>query len=257
MFDSSHADPFTAGGRSAAAGQSDQRLITIRGLLAKAESTEFQAEADAFLAKATELMARYAIDETEVWALAKRGERERPGRIAIRLLAPYTPQKSLMVAAVAGAFGCEAVGERVESGEVVVVVGFPADLRVVEALVTSLLVQAGAAMGRQRIPGTGSQVAAWRRSFLMGFATRVRDRLQAEVATVAAERSPTGSTVALARIERADEVRAAVRAEFPRVRTVRVSLGSSASGRQAGDAAGARADLGRPRVSAPVAIGHG
>ena len=42
---------------------SDSRLATIRGLLAKAEATEFAAEAEAFTAKASELMARYSLDE--------------------------------------------------------------------------------------------------------------------------------------------------------------------------------------------------
>ena len=43
--------------------EGDSRLITIRNLLAKAEATSFPAEAEAFTAKASELMARYAIDE--------------------------------------------------------------------------------------------------------------------------------------------------------------------------------------------------
>jgi hypothetical protein len=41
-------------------------LATVRGLLAKAESTEFEAERDAFRAKADELMVRYAISKYDL-----------------------------------------------------------------------------------------------------------------------------------------------------------------------------------------------
>ena len=37
----------------------DRRLATIRGLLAKAEASEFPEEAEAFFNKASELIARY------------------------------------------------------------------------------------------------------------------------------------------------------------------------------------------------------
>ncbi|MDP9441581.1 MAG: DUF2786 domain-containing protein, partial [Actinomycetota bacterium] len=41
----------------------DRILSRVRALLAKAESTEFAPEAEAFTEKAQELMARYAIDD--------------------------------------------------------------------------------------------------------------------------------------------------------------------------------------------------
>ncbi len=67
---SSHASGSTdAGPRNGARSvDGDARLTTIRNLLAKAEATTFPAEAEAFTAKATELMARHRIDEALVWA---------------------------------------------------------------------------------------------------------------------------------------------------------------------------------------------
>jgi len=41
---------------------SEAMIDKIRGLLAKAESTEFEGEADLLLKKAAELMAKYRID---------------------------------------------------------------------------------------------------------------------------------------------------------------------------------------------------
>ena len=46
----------------------DRRLSTIRALLAKAEATEYPDEAEAFFAKASELISRWAIDEAMLWA---------------------------------------------------------------------------------------------------------------------------------------------------------------------------------------------
>ena len=62
----------------------DRRLATIRGLLAKAEATEFPEEAEAFFNKASELIARYAISEALIWASTSRG-REHPDELRLDL----------------------------------------------------------------------------------------------------------------------------------------------------------------------------
>lgn len=47
----------------------DEKLANkIRGLLRKAEATQFEEEADAFLRKAQELMMTHGIDEERLWA---------------------------------------------------------------------------------------------------------------------------------------------------------------------------------------------
>ena len=74
----------------------DPVLLKVRALLAQAESTTFEAEAEAFTAKAQELMARHAIDAALLWSTAERGER--PSTIRIPIDDPYVDIKSLPAA---------------------------------------------------------------------------------------------------------------------------------------------------------------
>ena len=63
---------------SARTRQRDQ-LVLIRALLAKAEATDFPEEAELFTAKATELIAKFSIDEALLWSASDSGESRRPG----------------------------------------------------------------------------------------------------------------------------------------------------------------------------------
>ena len=83
-------------------------LDKVRALLAKAESTTFDAEAEAFTAKAQELMARHRIDR----AVFDVGGRQRPEEPASRRFGvgdPYADAKAMLLANVADANGCRAV----------------------------------------------------------------------------------------------------------------------------------------------------
>ena len=248
---------------------SDARLETIRGLLAKAEATTFPAEAEAFVKKATELMARYAIDEAMLWDAVDSG-REPPDQVTLTLMRPFTGQKAILVGGVAQAFGCRAIRHGAPKGareEKISIIGFPSDLSLVETLVTSLFVQLTTALTSDSSAptnGTASQVAGWRRSFITGFASAVVQRIEAsreaakretdgaaaatrDTTSQTASGKPTRSTdVVLA--ARNDEVDADFRRRFPNVRTTRVSAGTSRSGITAGEAAGRKADIGSSRL---------
>lgn len=253
----------------------DRRLATIRSLLAKAEATEFPEEAEAFFAKASELIARYAIDEALVWSAT--GTSTTPEEVRLVIHAPYLAQKAVLVHAVAAAHGCAAV--RLLSGpghrtEVVSVVGFPSDLRWVETLVTSLLVQLTSAMLARCPQGlTPSGSAGWRRSFIMGFADEVDARLRADREAAAREADASGAgvgtgsgasagsgapaSVALVLAERSEEVQVEFRRRFPHVRSSWASRGSSADGHRAGRQAGREASLGRDAVGGRRSLGRG
>ena len=88
-------------------------LDKVRALLAKAESTTFDAEAEAFTAKAQELMARHRIDRAVFEA---REHRHRAG--GTRSVAgsgssdPYADAKAMLLANVADANGCRRCGAR-------------------------------------------------------------------------------------------------------------------------------------------------
>lgn len=262
----------------------DRRLAMIRSLLSKAEATDYPEEAEAFFAKASELISRWAIDEAAIWAGADRSGREQPDELQLVVHAPYLPQKAVLIGAVASSSGCRAV--RLVQGpgtgtEIVSVVGFPSDLRWVETLVTSLLVQLTSAMLAGCPSGLRpAESASWRRSFIVGFAEEVGARLEADRAAAAAEQSPAGSadatgaprsaahaaarsgsdsapiSMSLVLAERADEVDDDFRRRHPRVRSSWASGGRSAGGRRAGRAAGKDASFTRHSVGGRRALGR-
>jgi hypothetical protein len=160
----------------------DQRILgRVRGLLAKAESTNFPDEAEAYSAKAQELMARYSIDHALL--AGHDDDPDKPVGMRVTIEAPYAETKALLLQVVAEANLCRAVW----SGHLgfTTVFGFPSDLEIVEMLFTSLLVQGTAAMVREgstvRPDGT-SRTRLFRQSFMQAYAQRIGERLQ-EVAT--------------------------------------------------------------------------
>src|SRR5438067_4370765 len=157
-----------------AAGVDEKMLARVRALLAKAESTQFPEEAEALSAKAQELMSRYSFER----ALVEPGERRQGSARRFWLENPYLAAKSSLISAVASANRCRAVSY--EKLGFVALVGHEVDLDIVELLATSLLVQATEAMlaaGRQ-ISRTGqSRTRSFRQSFLIAYATRIRERL--------------------------------------------------------------------------------
>jgi hypothetical protein len=224
-------------------------LDRVRALLAKAESTTFEDEATALTAKATELMARHAIDRA---ALHRPGG-GRPAARRVLVEDPYVSAKAQLLAAVAGAHRCRVVLTEARKATVATVFGYADDLDVVEVLFTSLLVQATSAMlaaGRPPAPA-GQRSRGFRHAFLLAYATRVGGRLAevtAQVVDDAVAHDESGSLLPVL-AARADEVDAAVDAAVPNLARRRVSA-SDGRGWRAGAAAGDRADLGQRRVGA-------
>ena len=163
----------SAGVRPSAA---DPTLQRIRGLLAKAESTEFEAEATALTAKAQELMTRHAIDQAMLQGAAGA---EKPSMFRIGIDAPYADAKSWLLQVIAEASRCRSVF--MPQVTMSTVVGDATDVAGVELLYTSLLVQAQAALGeaaRHARPGARTRSKAYRSSFLLGFSHRIQERLE-------------------------------------------------------------------------------
>jgi hypothetical protein len=111
-----------------------------------------------------------------------------PGACRIGVDPPYETAKAVLLDAVATANRCRAVWH--EEFGFSTVVGFEADLEVVELLHTSLLVQATAAMtaaeAAQRAGGR-KRTKTFRQSFLAAYAHRMGDRLAAAVREQTAE----------------------------------------------------------------------
>jgi hypothetical protein len=160
-------------------------LDRVRALLAKAESSEFAAEAEAFTAKAQELTARHSIDHALLVAQGER--RDQPAAVRVGVDSPYEEAKALLLQNVAEAN----LSRSVWSAELgfATVFGFPEDLDVIELIYASLLVQGTAAMVRE---GSGKRARSFRQSFLYAYAVRIGQRLRAT--TEDARRAAAGTT---------------------------------------------------------------
>lgn len=217
------------------------RLSKIRKLLALAEDpAATPAEAEAFTEKAMVLMARHGIDE------ALLAEDQPSGRVINRRLlmpSPYSRDKATLVSAISLATRCRAVLLTTERGFVVQVFGLESDVRGVDMLFTSLLVQAAHEMGRTPVP-PDEHAAAFRRSWWAGFTIAIHARLD-RIRREAEERAetPSGPSVALVLAHRSDEIDDEVARVHPNVRQAR-GRRLSGGGRAAGYKSGQRVDLG-------------
>lgn len=251
----------------------DERLLSkVRLMLAKAESTTFPEEAETFTAAAQKLMTRHSIDR----ALLEQDQGGQDGATVIRLGVdrPYEAPRFHLISAIARANRCQAVWQQGLGFSTVV--GFPTDLRAVEVLFTSLMVQAMAAVAaagsRQHWTGQ-NRTRSFRSSFLTAFAVRIGERLdtaaqEGEQEWVAAgdlaagedaaddrgsgashrPRDARADRTALVRVlaERDEQVAAAVSERFPRLQTRRSRASLDAEGWVSGTTAADRADLGTP-----------
>jgi hypothetical protein len=235
-------------GSEGAARAADAVVAKVRGLLAKAESTDYPAEAEALSAKAQELIARHAIDRALL--AAERGDEPVARRIPID--EPYAEAKCALLAHVAHANRCRTVWMSALGASTLV--GFASDVDDVELLFSSLLVQATravASIGRHAPPGDRTRSRAYRRSFLYGFANQIGQRLRETTereTAEAAERHGPQLLPVLASREAATEQRVAEL--FPRVRSTRTRV-SDGDGWVAGNAAGKLASLALDHEVAP------
>ena len=232
-------------------------LDRVRKLLAKAEDEGCSpAEAEALTAKAADLMARYGIDRALLGAL--RPETDRPADRVFTLGNPWGDVKRHLLAGLAMALRCQCVQTRSAEGTRLHVFGYTSDLERSDILFTSLLVQMARALARQAVPGYGGEARAWRRSWMLGYATavvtRVRAAEEAAVASAtagAAGTAATGQSAALVLADRSLVVRRQVAAAYPRLRKTRVTY--SGSGYGDGYREGQKADIGGAKLRSRAA----
>ena len=223
---------------------SDAILVKVRKLLAKAEDPACTpAEAAAFTAKATELIAKYGVDRA---LLAAADPASDPvGDRVVAVPAPYALDKVGLLGGVAGALRCRAVRRREADGFVMHLFGFASDLERVELLFTSLLVQAAHGLAATAVPAH-EHPAAFRRSWLAGFAATIAVRLR-EAETAAAS-AVGGPSMALVLADRSDRV---ARADGPRLPAAAHGVAAPARRRRARPGRGGR-PAGRPGRDQPA-----
>ena len=236
-------------------------VAKIRKLLAKAEGTDNANEAEAFSAKAAQLIAAHRIDPHHVAEALARGE------LGLRRIVvgrgAYVRARLALLAAVAGNHDCEVVFETGPHGTTATIAGYLADLDVTEVLYTSLHAQAANQMAAVR-RHTPAATQRWRRSFLFGFARRVAELLaaareEARVAAVAADGAPAaaGEETLPDVLARAGRVREFAARSFGRVVAARAPAPAHAVGWRDGHRAAGAVDLGRERLAGRLALTRG
>ena len=236
----------------------DPLLDRVRKLLAKAEAQGVTpAEAQALTAKAAELMAKYGLDRALL--AADRPETDRPANRVVDIDNPWAREKAHLLCGLAAAMRCQCIllpatadGAGRKPGSRVHIFGFTSDIERTDVLYTSVLLQMWHGLAGARVPDWTSSPRAWRRSWLLGFATAVIAKVRAaECGVIAAATTRPGSAAqrtALVLSDRTLIVRRQVAQAYPVTRTSKVTY--SVGGYRDGFARGQRADIGGTRLGA-------
>src|SRR5262252_9691312 len=239
-----------AGGTPVNPDTPDALLARVRKLLVKAEADGVtQAEAQALTAKAAELMAKYGIDRALL--AARRPETDRPADRVIDVDNPWSRVQAHLLCGLASALRCQCVIlPRTGPGSRIHMFGFSSDIERTDVLYTSLLVQMWQGLAAAQPPAWGQSPRAWRRSWLLGFATavvaRVRAAEQGAARRAAGTEARSGSQTALVLADRALVIRRNIEQAYPVTRKSQVTY--SGSGYSAGYTQGQRADIGTTRL---------
>ena len=225
------------------------QLDRIRKLLAKAEAAGVTpAEAEALTAKAAELMARYGIDRALL--AASHPETDQPADRIITIPNPWAAVHAHLLVGIASAMRCKCILPGASQGARVHIFGYTSDIDRAELLYTSLLVQMHHGLAGVRPPEWTRSVRAWRRSWLLGFATAVVTRVRA-AERGAAQQADTGSAgprqAALVLASREQVVAGRAAAAYPVTRKARTTY--TGTGYRDGFAKGSQADIGATRLT--------
>jgi hypothetical protein len=230
-------------------------LDRIRKLLAKAEARGVTpAEAEALTGKAAELMARYGIDRALL--AATRPETDQPADRIITIANPWAAVHAHLLCGIAAAMRCRCILPGAASGARVHIFGYGSDIERAEVLYTSLLLQMHHGLAATHTPEGIRSVRAWRRSWLLGFATAVTARLRAAenraADQAAAEPAASGTpAAAVVLVSRQQVITLRAETAYPVTRKARVTY--SGTGYRDGYAQGTQADIGTTRLTKPRA----
>lgn len=225
--------------------KADATLNKVRKLLALAEDpAATPAEAEAFTAKATQLMAAYGIDQALLASATP--DRRSIGERVVRFNAPYARDKCSLVCSIAHVMRCKAVILGSDVSLSVHLFGPESDLVCVEMLTTSLLLQGTRDLAATPVP-RHENVAAYRRSWWAGFSGAIGRRLaeqqRGSIQDAEERLADSGTSVALVLADRTHEAEAAMHAAYPRLKNA-ARRRLSGGGAREGFLSGQRADLG-------------
>lgn len=251
----------------------EKTVDKVLKLLAKAETTTPE-EAEALVAKATELMVRAEIDEAML-AQAQGRQVDEIIEKSIIFKGTYADAQRDLFFAIGNATGFKQMQTNYGSSQRRGAwVGFKSDLEQAEVLLTSLLIQQTRAAtsyfkaNPHPAWSTAFDKFVAKRSHMMGFASGVQSLMQerrretvkrVEQEHAAACPEPTGesSSVALVLRSKQEQVNDWYDTRYGHLKAGRSRrLAGSGDARSAGHQAGKRADLGSNRIGARKAIGR-
>lgn len=122
----------------------EDMIRKITALLAKAESTQYEAEADAFIAKAQELMMRHAVDEAMLRAAGNKSKEEIVKR-EVQIRKRFKNTQGSFLSGLARLLNCRVYYSDIGSRLPYTIVGFESDAVFVEVLFESIRAQGNAA----------------------------------------------------------------------------------------------------------------
>ena len=178
---------------------SNVQLDRIRKLLAKAEDSGVTpAEAEALTGKAADRV--------------------------VTISNPWAAVRAHMLCGIGSAMRCQCLLLSAPTGARVHVFGYGSDIERAEVLYTSVLIQMSHGLAQAVIPGWTSSPRAWRRSWLLGYATAVIARVRAaerRAATDAQTAQPagdSGQSTALVLASRQQVIARRAKAAYPTTR---------------------------------------
>lgn len=181
----------------------EKMIERVRALLAKAERTNNHHEAEAFFAKATELMDKYRIDDAAVRDRPAQYERLMISLSGIKFLRPTATLLGVIarhygVVALLGTPGSDSV-------RTMILVGEHADIEAVQMMFTSLIIQRDRAALAAPVP-PGRNANQFRQSFALGYNVRISARLKEIREAQVAVATSDGNTTALEVYDRRNKV---------------------------------------------------
>lgn len=232
--------------------ETNSKIAKIRALLAKAEDPAAHPdEAEAYFAKAAALMSKYGVEQAML--AEARPETDNITSRSFDIKGKYVPDRAALLFSITHALGAQnvywsltdyATGKRYRK---VRVYAHESTLDRIEMLFSSLQLQALNGMAKGR-PQYGESTTAYRKSWMAGFSSSVRRRLdQAEESAVreSAEQGTVGAELVLVKREAA--VEQFFKRAHPKLKTApRRRL--TGTGWRDGRAAGERANLGQTQV---------
>jgi hypothetical protein len=202
------------------------------------------------MAKATELMSEYGINEA--MANARGQTREKIIKKMIRIENPYSYDKATLLNWLAVELNCTVVNYKHRAVHVsTMIIGYESDVARLEMLYTSLLMQALGQLRNVRPPGytTPAWTREFRQNWFQGFNTRVAARVRESEKRAAqkfdSEHGSGGTSLVLA--DRRVQVESFKAELFPELKDFR-KRNRGGYGRSEGLRAGDRADIGNGKV---------